>query len=412
MRGSFTRIVMFVAALARSFPRPPTRRTPPRRPAARPRPRAAPPSPFALSGGGNALVGRKVRFRGGVEERLAGHTVVVQYLDPATQTWTQQARASVKADGTFIARWRARRTGQFQLRAVVRGEASSASVSPELPLTVYRGAVATWYGPGFYGNTTACGIELTPGARRRRPPQPPVRNERRRALRIADAGRPGRRPRAVRLRGALGPHRGAPRSSSASRTRTASARSALARATSSRRRDSRRSGSSPTSGSAPDAPSPAGARPAAARRARPARRRHGAPARADLGRPAARSAGRASRSSRRCARVSGTRARRPRPLPREQARAVARGVDHDRPLVAERVAGLERDLGGAPARTKALEVGEHDDGVGRARDRAVAVLDRAVVALALEGAEHDAGTPRATSSRPRSRARSRAASAW
>ena len=33
---------------------------------------------------------------------------------------------------------------------------------PELPLTVYRGAVATWYGPGFYGNTTACGIELTP----------------------------------------------------------------------------------------------------------------------------------------------------------------------------------------------------------------------------------------------------------
>ena len=35
------------------------------------------------------------------------------------------------------------------------------SVSPELPLTVYRGAVATWYGPGFYGNTTACGIELT-----------------------------------------------------------------------------------------------------------------------------------------------------------------------------------------------------------------------------------------------------------
>jgi rare lipoprotein A (peptidoglycan hydrolase) len=32
----------------------------------------------------------------------------------------------------------------------------------ELPLTVYRGAVATWYGPGFYGNTTACGIELTP----------------------------------------------------------------------------------------------------------------------------------------------------------------------------------------------------------------------------------------------------------
>ena len=102
-----------------------------------------------------------MRFRGAVEQRLAGRTVVVQYLDPATAAWTRQARTTVKPDGTFIARWRARRTGQFQLRAVVTGEASSASVSPELPLTVYRGAVATWYGPGFYGNTTACGIELT-----------------------------------------------------------------------------------------------------------------------------------------------------------------------------------------------------------------------------------------------------------
>ena len=125
-------------------------------------PVAAPPSPFALSGGGNALLGKKVRFRGAVEERLAGRGVVVQYLDPATAAWTKQARATVKPDGTFVARWRARRTGQFQLRAIVRGEASSAAVSPELSLTVYRGAVATWYGPGFYGNTTACGMELTP----------------------------------------------------------------------------------------------------------------------------------------------------------------------------------------------------------------------------------------------------------
>jgi rare lipoprotein A len=86
----------------------------------------------------------------------------VQYLDPATAAWTRQARTTVRDDGTFVARWRARETGQFQLRAVVRGGASSAAVSPELPRTVYRGAVATWYGPGFYGNTTACGIELTP----------------------------------------------------------------------------------------------------------------------------------------------------------------------------------------------------------------------------------------------------------
>jgi rare lipoprotein A len=159
MRLSLTRIVLFVALLAAVAPATAVAQAPSGGVEA---PVAAPPSPFALSGGGNAVVGRKVRFRGSVEERLAGRTVVVQYLDPATAAWTRQARTTVRDDGTFVARWRARETGQFQLRAVVRGGASSAAVSPELPLTVYRGAVATWYGPGFYGNTTACGIELTP----------------------------------------------------------------------------------------------------------------------------------------------------------------------------------------------------------------------------------------------------------
>jgi peptidoglycan lytic transglycosylase len=156
MRLSLPRIVLFVAALAAVAPATAVAQAPSGGAAA---PVAA---PFALSGGGNALVGRKVRFRGSVEERLAGRAVVVQSLDPATTTWTRQARTTVREDGTFVARWRARETGQFQLRAVVRGGASSAAVSPELPLTVYRGALATWYGPGFYGNATACGIELTP----------------------------------------------------------------------------------------------------------------------------------------------------------------------------------------------------------------------------------------------------------
>jgi rare lipoprotein A len=159
MRLSLTRIVLCVALLAAVAPATAVAQAPSGGVEA---PVAAPPSPFALSGGGNAVVGRKVRFRGSVEERLAGRTVVVQYLDPATAAWTRQARTTVRDDGTFVARWRARETGQFQLRAVVRGGASSAAVSPELPRTVYRGAVATWYGPGFYGNTTACGIELTP----------------------------------------------------------------------------------------------------------------------------------------------------------------------------------------------------------------------------------------------------------
>jgi hypothetical protein len=161
MRGSLTRIVLFAAALAAVVPATAGAQEPAPPSGGATAPASQPASPFALSGGGNALLGRKVRFRGAVEKRLAGRVVVVQYLNPATGAWRRLARTTVKDDGTFLARWRARRTGQFQLRAVVTGEASSASVSPELPLTVYRGAVATWYGPGFYGNTTACGIELT-----------------------------------------------------------------------------------------------------------------------------------------------------------------------------------------------------------------------------------------------------------
>jgi rare lipoprotein A len=163
MRGSLTRIVSFLVALAAIAPATAGAQEPAATPSGgATAPAAAPPSPFALSGGGNALLGRKVRFRGAVEPRLAGRTVVVQYLDPLTQAWTPQARTTIASDGTFLARWRARHLGQFRLRSVVSGAARSASVSPELALTVYRPAIATWYGPGFYGHITACGIELTP----------------------------------------------------------------------------------------------------------------------------------------------------------------------------------------------------------------------------------------------------------
>jgi rare lipoprotein A len=122
---------------------------------------AAAPATFRLSGGGGALLGKKVRFRGTVDEKLAGRQVVVQAFDPATEAWTKQAKTTVKPDGTFLARWKARKLGQFRTRALIGGSARSAAASPELPLTVFRPAIATWYGPGFYGNKTACGIELT-----------------------------------------------------------------------------------------------------------------------------------------------------------------------------------------------------------------------------------------------------------
>jgi rare lipoprotein A (peptidoglycan hydrolase) len=73
------------------------------------------------------------------------------------------ATTTVAADGTFVARWRGDRVGEHRLRAVLAGggQAVAASATPELAVTVHRPAVATWYGPGFYGRRTACGRRMS-----------------------------------------------------------------------------------------------------------------------------------------------------------------------------------------------------------------------------------------------------------
>ena len=117
----------------------------------------------------------------------------------------------------FLARWRTDHIGRFRLRARgVRRARSAAAASPELGLTVYKPGRATWYGPGFYGRTHRLRAEDVERAGRRRPPHAAVRHQRRRLLQGPHAHRPGRRPRAVRERRPLGPHRrhGAPRSAS------------------------------------------------------------------------------------------------------------------------------------------------------------------------------------------------------
>src|SRR4051812_11566287 len=99
MPGSLTRIVPFAAALAVALPATAVAQEPaPASGGALAPASAGPPAPFTLSGGGNALVGRKVRFCGTVAKRLAGRAVVVQFLDPATQRWSVLARTGVAAD--------------------------------------------------------------------------------------------------------------------------------------------------------------------------------------------------------------------------------------------------------------------------------------------------------------------------
>jgi rare lipoprotein A len=108
------------------------------------------------------LLKRVARFRGTVAAAEAGRIVTIERLD-ATQTWVPVAIATVAADGSYLARWRTDRPGRHRIRAVLHGTnaAAHAAASAELAITVHRPAMATWYGPGFYGRRTACGQRMT-----------------------------------------------------------------------------------------------------------------------------------------------------------------------------------------------------------------------------------------------------------
>jgi hypothetical protein len=121
------------------------------------------------------ILGSVARFRGSARMRDARRRVVVQRFDEQAARWVAVARTVVDEDGTFVARWRTDRAGMIRLRALLRQRAARESrasggtsagshaqiASAELGVTVYDSAFATWYGPGFFGNRTACGQTLT-----------------------------------------------------------------------------------------------------------------------------------------------------------------------------------------------------------------------------------------------------------
>lgn len=68
-----------------------------------------------------------------------------------------------RKNGTFRLRWKAPRTGVFKANAVARGtELAKPARSRSQRIHAYRSSHASYYGPGFYGNRTACGRTLTP----------------------------------------------------------------------------------------------------------------------------------------------------------------------------------------------------------------------------------------------------------
>lgn len=108
----------------------------------------------------SAILRKPLKFTGNVGSAASGATVEIERKSRETHgQWDPTAHGIASSHGSFTAVWPANHIGRFAIRAVVMpGRSSSAAVaSPSLTITVYRTAIATEYGPGFYGSRTACG---------------------------------------------------------------------------------------------------------------------------------------------------------------------------------------------------------------------------------------------------------------
>jgi hypothetical protein len=105
----------------------------------------------------SAVAGHSVPIKGRVKPGDAGRLVKVKVGGHTLRTHT-------KKNGHFRVRWHAGSPGRYGVQVVAAGNrAASGSKDRAGRVTVFRYAVASYYGPGFYGNRTACGQTLEPG---------------------------------------------------------------------------------------------------------------------------------------------------------------------------------------------------------------------------------------------------------
>jgi peptidoglycan lytic transglycosylase len=104
----------------------------------------------------SVLAGHRATVRGSVRPDVRGRRVVIH-------VGGRTLGARTDGHGRFRARWTAAALGRYRVRAVVEGDGSATRGGDRAGrVTVFRRAVASWYGPGLYGNGVACGGTLQP----------------------------------------------------------------------------------------------------------------------------------------------------------------------------------------------------------------------------------------------------------
>ncbi len=103
------------------------------------------------------LLSGQLWLKGTVSSAQSGRTLAIEQQSQTGSQWTQAGSATIGADGSFVAAWHPQQVGQFSLSVALQG---SNRVSPPINVVVYRPSIATLFGPGLWGNHTACGKVL------------------------------------------------------------------------------------------------------------------------------------------------------------------------------------------------------------------------------------------------------------
>jgi hypothetical protein len=105
----------------------------------------------------HGVVGDGVPVEGRVRPGNSGRHVVVHVDGHSLDTHTGR-------HGHFRVVWHPQHTGRYHVRVEADGDKhAKGSADGAGHVTVFRPAMASWYGPGMYGSTTACGQTLTAG---------------------------------------------------------------------------------------------------------------------------------------------------------------------------------------------------------------------------------------------------------
>ncbi len=106
--------------------------------------------------GRHKTVGETLKVRGTVAPAGAKRRVIVRI-------GSERETVTAGRDGRFVVSTTAPSAGEYPVRVRARGnQLAGGSRDRAGKFTVYRPAAASWYGPGLYGNTMACGGALTP----------------------------------------------------------------------------------------------------------------------------------------------------------------------------------------------------------------------------------------------------------